>query len=113
MALSLVPWQLWAVAGFVAALAIGGWYIDRQAFKRGFSASDAQWGALVEREIGRRREVNDAAQDWARSEMARLQEGKDERDALIERLDAAAEADANAGNVCLGVDSVRRLNIGN
>lgn len=35
--LGLVPWQAWAMAGALAALAIGAWRIDSAAYERGRS----------------------------------------------------------------------------
>lgn len=105
--LQKVPWQVWALVALIAV----GVYIDHRAFKRGFADADAKWIAAVEQEVGRQRDVNAEAQEWARAEVARLMEAKEERDAILEELDKAAAADPDGGNMCLGPDSVHRLNI--
>lgn len=109
---ALLPWRAWAALGVAASLVAAGLYINARAYNRGFDAADAQWVALVETEIGRQRSVNQETQEWARDEVARLQSVKEERDALIDKLDEIAAASPSAGNVCLDPDSVRRLDLG-
>jgi hypothetical protein len=70
------------------------------------------WEAKIESERRSQAIITAAADAAATKE---LQELNDERDILnsqIETLRAEAEGDANAARICLGADSLRRINQG-
>lgn len=107
---SKLPWQIWAAAAVVLVLGVSGWYINNRAYDRGFAEADKQWQIIILEERERQDDANNKAARIAEEEIARLNEAKGVRDAIIARLRREAAEDPDAARIAIGVGSVRRLN---
>jgi len=94
-----------------AAILVGGvWFIDYRAYNRGVEDEAKRWQELVQEEYVRQLEANREALRVAQEEIERLRQQKESLDAEVDRLEAAAAADVDAGRTSLPSRSVRRLN---
>jgi ubiquinone biosynthesis protein UbiJ len=107
--MSLLKPVLPYIAG--AAILVGGvWLIDYRAYNRGVEDEATRWQERVQEEYVRQLEANREALRVAQEEIERLRQQKETLDAEVDRLEAAAAADVEAGRTALPARSVRRLN---
>ena len=112
-------WLAWLIVAVMALGSVGGLYawIDHG----GYSRASAEWSVKYERreneirtarfkELDRQAAVNDAAKAREAIALAAEAARADALDKLIAGLNAAADEDPNRDDLCLGADSVERLN---
>lgn len=97
--------RLYAALAILVVAGLLIWRMDALAYSRGFAAAEAIHASDIAKERDR---VAAAAEQASRKEAERLAV-EAERDALARELEDAALQDPDAGRMCLGVDSVRRL----
>lgn len=100
---------------YIAAAAIlgGVWYVDHQAYQRGYATASAAQEAAAAAEAARVAYANKRAIQDAMRAVDRLNQEKEMRDAQIAELLREGALDPGAGNVALPLGSVRRLNSSN
>lgn len=95
-----------AIAGVLCLLAFGtGWF-------KGSAHKERVWVARIAAEREKQAQIVFRADNEALETNRKLQEELDQSNAQINDLLIAAEKDANAGRVCLGGDSLKRINKG-
>lgn len=104
--LSAIPAKVWIVIAVLAAL--GAFY--NHGWQSGYASADAKWQLVIAREKERIREENEAALNESRRRIAELNALLAKLEEDLRNAEEEARTDPNASRVCLGPNSVRRLN---
>lgn len=107
--LLLNPWTILAVVVGLGVSHGGAYFKGRM---NGVAATDVKWERVIAKDKADWEARQKDAQEEADNQINALMNEKEADDALIAELRNRALADPNAGRVCLGIDSVRRLNRG-
>lgn len=96
--------------GAVALVGIG--FVTLKIYNAGYASADAKWTALVEKERrDQEKAVREAGEDAWRA-IDKLITELENRNALIEKLNAEGDADPDAASGGITADSVQRINRG-
>lgn len=108
------PLRIWAAVGLLAALlaAAGGAYVyvRHQGYQDGYNTAQATCEADKARQAAANRAALSAAEKRLAAQADALSLKNMDLDNAIDALSAAAAADPNGGDACLGSDSLLRLN---
>lgn len=107
-------WRTFALIGTLIALLGSIWGLYAYVKHQGYTEGYAVMAAKCERdkqlqEAANQEAIRIAAEDYFKA-IDRLQLQNEEYDDAIEEIDAATAADPAGGELCLGADSVLRLN---
>lgn len=110
--LGVKPWMVTGV--MVVGLALGAYYTVSSVYngiwQSGYDVADNKWKAVIAAEKERIREENAAALNESRRRIAELNALLAKLEEDLANAEEEARTDPNANRVCLGADSVRRLN---
>ena len=104
--------MIWKALGLykylvIAALAAAAyWFV----WDTGRGYERARWEAAMAAEVARQAEIVNAALEASRIAAGLLMDAEDQREELVRRLQREAHKSPSADAVCLGADSIMRLN---
>jgi hypothetical protein len=105
-ALGITPGALLVIGALAAAAGL----VALKLYNAGYASADAKWQLAAAQEKERIRQENAAALSDSRRRIAELNALLAKMEEDLRNADEEARLDPNAGRVCLGTGSVRRLN---
>lgn len=101
-----IPAQVWIALAVLGALAA----MYHHAWNAGYAAADAKWQAIVRQEReDQEKAIREAGEESFRV-IDHLISELEERNALIDQLNAEGDTDPDAASGGISADSVRRIN---